>query len=173
MNSGDGVDIQPDPKWRGKNIYQRLLAIEGELGALVKGGTAPSNIGSFKFHEHTAVTAAIVDKLQEWNVFAGPVIAQYEEREVDMGTGSDGRKKIVHKSIVTANVLFRCADLKADDKDGVYVTSFPGVGLDTQDKDSGKAVSYAIKMAYLKTFKLDRTKGSGVVDNEADAGLDF
>jgi hypothetical protein len=163
------------PQWRGKNIFQRLMAIESELGALVKDGKAPSTIGNFMFHSHTAVTAILAPKLQEWNVLMVPSVREAEEREVDMGADSSGKKKMFHKSAVKVDILFRCPDMKHDEKDNALGISGYGTGIDMQDKAAGKAISYAIKTALLKAFKLDRTPGSGEVDNEADdkLGLDF
>ena len=91
-----------------------------------------------------------------------------------MGLNPAGKKILFNKSAVQMAIIFRCADMKHDDKDSVIGVDGYGTGIDSSDKAAGKAISYAVKTALLKVFKLDRTPGSGEVDNEAtDSGLDF
>jgi hypothetical protein len=168
-----GLDVVEAPKWKGKNIYQRLMGIEGELGALVKDGHAPAVLGNFMFHTHTSVTTLLAPKLLEWNVAMIPSVRSVEEREVDMGTDPSGKKKVVHKSAVQVAIIFRCPDMPHDSKDAILGVDGYGTGLDTTDKAAGKAISYAIKTALLKVFKLDRLPGSGEKDNEACSDGDF
>lgn len=171
LNGGDG---EGRPIWHGLNIFQRMHEMAKELGGLGKDKKAPNVIGNFAFHSHNAVTDAVQAACERWNVLMVPSIFGAEEKEVDYG----GKVGVANKSVVHLDVTFMCPDLKPSTNNSQGDVGFAttvkgfGSGVDKRDLASGKAYSYALKMALIKTFKLDR-EGGGVVDNEADTGLDF
>lgn len=119
-----------------KNIYQRIHAVMKEVDYVQK--TKPKD-GGMKYSSvsHDTVTAAIRPHLVDQGVIYFPQNLVYKQ---------DG-----NRTEVTLDIHFICAD---NPEDKLVVPSF-GFGIDNQDKGPGKAVSYAIKYALLKTFGLE------------------
>lgn len=119
-----------------RNIYQRIHAVMQKVDYIQK--TKPKD-GGMKYSSvsHDSVTAAIRPHLVEEGVIYYPQNLVYKQ---------DG-----NRTEVTMDLHFICAD-KPEDK--LVVPSF-GFGIDNQDKGPGKAVSYAVKYALLKTFGLE------------------
>lgn len=118
-----------------KNIYQRIHAVMQAVDYVQK--EKKKDGIPYRFVSHDAVTAAIRPELVKEGVIYFPQELVYKQ---------DG-----NRTEVTLNLHFVCAD-KPEDK--LVVPSF-GFGIDNQDKGPGKAVSYAIKYALLKTFGLE------------------
>lgn len=118
-----------------KNIYQRIHSVMQRVDYVQK--EAKKQGIQYTFVSHDAVTAKIRPELVAEGVIYFPQ---------DMKYSQDG-----NKTIVEINLHFVCVD-KPEDK--LIVPSF-GFGIDNQDKGPGKAVSYAVKYALLKTFGLE------------------
>lgn len=119
-----------------KNIYQRIHAVMKKVDYIQK--TKPKD-GGMKYSSvsHDSVTASIRPELVTEDVIYFPQNLVYKQ---------DG-----NRTEVTLDLVFLCVD-KPEDK--LIVPSF-GFGVDNQDKGPGKAVSYAVKYALLKTFGLE------------------
>lgn len=64
-----------------------------------------------------------------------------------------GKEFLAHYTLTAADVLVKFVNID-DPNDFVAVNAF-GYGIDNQDKGPGKAVSYAVKYAILKTLYLE------------------
>lgn len=117
-----------------KNIYQRIHAVMEKVDYVQKERKSSMPYASVS---HDKVTAAIRPHLVMEGVIYFPQNLKYAQ---------DG-----NRTEVTLDLVFVCAD-NPDDK--LVVPTF-GYGIDSQDKGPGKAVSYAIKYALLKTFGLE------------------
>ena len=117
------------------NIYQRILAVMGELHYIQKSDKKVNN--QYTFVTHDAVTQAIQPLLVKHGIAMVPSVS---------GWSQDG-----NRTAVDVTVSFINADKPTD---YVEVRTF-GFGIDPQDKGPGKAVSYATKYAVLKTFVLE------------------
>lgn len=118
-----------------KNIYQRIHAVMQRVDYVQK--EAKKQGMQYSFVSHDSVTAAIRPHLVDEGVIYFPQNLEYTQ---------DG-----NRTAVTMDLHFVSID---DEKDRLIVPSF-GFGIDSQDKGPGKAVSYAIKYALLKTFGLE------------------
>lgn len=123
------VGQEPDKR----NIHQRLHAVMQEVAYVQK----DRKIGTYMVVTHDAVTAAVRPALVKHGVIYYPQ---------NMVHAQDGNRTEVHLDLVFANVN--------DPADKIAVPTF-GYGIDPQDKGPGKAVSYAVKMALLKTLGLE------------------
>jgi len=117
------------------NIYQRIHAVMKKVDYVQK-EEKKSGI-QYRFVSHDAVTAAVRPLLVEEGVVYFPQNLAYKQ---------DG-----NRTEVTLDLHFVNTD---NPEDKLVVPSF-GFGIDNQDKGPGKAVSYAIKYALLKTFGLE------------------
>ncbi len=117
------------------NLYQKIVAIMGELDYIQKG---PKTVnGQYRYASHDQVTAAIHPFLVKYHVVVTPTVEELHQDN--------------NRTTVKLAVVFRDADNPAD----AFVVNFFGFGVDSGDKGPGKAVSYAYKYALLKTFALE------------------
>lgn len=117
------------------NVYQRILAIMEELTYIQKGDARVN--GQYKFVSHDDVAEAVHPLLVKHRVLALPCVKE---------TTQEGNRTTVNLRVDFVNVD------QPEDRFSVY---FPGYGVDPSDKGPGKAVSYALKYALLKTFCLE------------------
>lgn len=134
----------------GPNIHQRLLAIT-KAAEVAKGGTAPQQVGGFAFHKIDDVEAVLKPLFHKHGVLALPTLKEPMEFSVAGGW-----------NVATCHV--EISFINADDPTDVVQVTFPGQGMDKQDKAAGKGLSYATKNAYLAVFHL-----KGQPDNEAES----
>lgn len=118
-----------------KNIYQRLHSVMQEVKGVNKGNTKVNN--QYKFVSHDAVAKALHDPLVNNGIMLVTSVNDIKQ---------DGNRTSVNLVMSFVNI--------DDPKDFVGV-SFPGYGIDPQDKGVGKAISYAFKYGLLKTFCLE------------------
>lgn len=118
-----------------KNIYQRIHAVMEKVDYVQK--EAKKNGMQYSFVSHDSVTAAVRPHLVTEGVIYFPQNLTYKQ---------DG-----NRTEVTLDLEFTCVD---NPQDKLIVPAF-GFGIDSQDKGPGKAVSYAVKYALLKTFGLE------------------
>lgn len=118
------------------NLYQRILAVMGELDYVQKEAKKPGGM-QYTFVSHDAVTAKIHPLLVKHGIAMLPSVVEFTQ---------DG-----NRVAATVNVTFINVDMPEDR----HTVQFFGYGIDTQDKGPGKAVSYAVKYAMLKTFCLE------------------
>ncbi len=124
------------------NIYQKILKITEDVGAVQKEEKKVNN--QYKFVSHEAVTDAIRPLLIKYGVTAIPTVVNHTQ---------DGNNCILEVMVTFTNVE------KPDDSITVHGI---GYGVDPQDKGPGKSFSFAVKYIYMKVFNLS----SGDDDNE-------
>lgn len=117
------------------NIHQRMLAIMEDIDYIQKG---PKTVnGQYRFASHDQVTAAL-----------HPLFVKHRVLPVPTTVSS---KQEGNRTEVMLGVNFTNVDQPSD---CIYV-QFPGYGVDPGDKGPGKAISYAFKVACLKSFSLE------------------
>ena len=133
------------PEWYAQvmemNIQQRIFGATADAQPLVK--TQKDGI-KFKFHGHEGVMTMVKALSMKWrfNVECSTIEQRFEVVEI--------YAKPRPVCILTIRVRFVNIDKPEDYVDSVMV----GYGIDESDKGPGKAVSYALKMALLKTFMI-------------------
>lgn len=127
-----------------KNLMQRLLAISEEAGALEKTGQADRKIGGYAFHRIDDVEGALRPLFVKQGVAALPSLVDHATEAHQV------RDKTQYVVEAVVDVTFVNAD---DPTDRATVRSF-GQGIDFSDKGPGKAMSYAVKTAYLMALHL-------------------
>jgi len=118
-----------------RNIYQRIQAVMKEVSFVKKETTMVNK--QYRFVSHDAVTSALHGPMAENGMVMVPSIDELTQ---------DGNRTTVKMKIEFVNV---------DNPEDRLVVIHYGYGIDNQDKGIGKAVSYAVKYAMLKTFCLE------------------
>jgi hypothetical protein len=138
-------------------LAQRLAAVMGDVGYVQKGGKTQSG-PSFKYVKHDDVVALVRPALVKHGVAFLATVRPETVSCVEHGATKSGSLR--YKTTLILDMTF----VNADDPGDAYSVSFPGEGIDTDDKGSGKALSYAIKNGLLKTFMIESGDDA---DNEA------
>src|ERR1700692_169657 len=137
-------DVQLMPQ--ALNIFQRILAVMGELSYIGKGERMVN--GQYRFVSHDQVTAKLHPLLVKYGITVIPTV--------------EGAEQEGNRTNIKLAVSFINADLPQDN----FTVRFLGYGVDNGDKGPGKAISYAYKYALLKTFCLETGDDP---DNDVDA----
>lgn len=117
-----------------KNLWQRLAEAQTKVDYVQK----EKKLGmSYSIISHDAVTAKVRPVLVECGIHYHPVALQFNQ---------NGNRTEVALTVRFVNV----------DKPTEFIdVPSLGYGIDTQDKGPGKAISYAVKYALLKTLGLE------------------
>ena len=139
------------------NIYQRMLLVMGDITGVEKKGKATQG-APFEFVRHDDVMAAVRPALVAHGVM--PLVSPDRKRTERLETKTANNKP-QELWLIWCDLHF----VNVDNPEDRITIQVPGEGLDTGDKGIGKALSYAVKNALLKTFLLP---GGDAADNEAD-----
>jgi hypothetical protein len=116
------------------NIYQRLHAVMGEIDYIQKDKKQGMR---YSIVSHDKVTAAVRPLLHKHGVIYYIDDLEYQQ---------DGNRTQCKITVTFVNI---------DDPDDQVLAESFGYGVDDQDKGPGKAMSYAVKYALLKTLGLE------------------
>lgn len=119
----------------GWNVYQRVLGIMSELSYIQKGDKQVNN--QYRFVGHDQVTAKIHPLSVKYRVLMVPTVAKHSQ---------EGNRTTVDQVVHFINV---------DKPEDQFSINTFGYGVDPADKGPGKAMSYAFKLAALKTLMLE------------------
>jgi len=126
------------------NIFEKLHLVTANVEKIYK----EKNKGMpYKTINHNTVSNAVRKQIIEQRLFINPIV----EESINQGS--------MHKVIMSVEIY----DID-NPTDKVVIGKFPALGLDTQDKGYGKAISYAYKYILQKTFMMEISD-----DEEVDA----
>ena len=129
-------------------LAARLLAVMGEVGYIQKQGKTQSG-PSFTYMKHDDVVAALRPALIKHGVAFMSGIDETSVGCEQVGVTKSGAAR--YKTTLVLRLTF----VNVDDPAEAYSVAFPGEGVDTDDKGSGKALSYALKNGLLKMFLIE------------------
>ena len=141
------------------NLYQRLIEVMRTMGAIAKNGQATYG-DKYAYHKIDDIDDKLRDALIEHGVVA--MVTSIEDRNMDYWQDPPDKYDKV-KTTWHCECLITIEFVNVDNpEDRTKIVGW-GQGLDNSDKATGKAISYALKSAYLSAFHL-----RGQPDNEAD-----
>lgn len=133
-----------------KNIHQRLAAITAELRTVAKNLNVETGKGkSYKAVSERDVLDAVKPLEEKHGVFSYPADRVILEAATLESESSYGKKTTFFERIQTT---YRFVNVD-DPTDYIETTTF-AEGIDSQDKGSGKAMTYGDKYALMKTYKI-------------------
>lgn len=130
------------------NIYQKISAIMQEVNYLSKDDHVKFGTTNYKAISEEKVTDLMHQQLVKQGLVVFPVEQTWERTN----------------SITHVNVKYRIVNAE-DPQDYIEVVSC-GDGADTQDKGSGKAMTYAYKYMWLRTFAIPTGEDPDKICNE-------
>ncbi len=117
------------------NIYQRMAAVMEEVRPIAKQEGASGL--QYKFVSHDSVVSALRGLFIKHGIIAIPSVTGYHQ---------EGNRTSAYVDVTFINI---------DNPSEFIVAKSFGYGVDKQDKGPGKAISYAVKYAYLKVLSLE------------------
>ena len=136
------------------NIYEKLSAITAEIGVVEKNLNVKVNSNSsYKAVSERDVLDAVKPIEQKYRVYSYPANRKIIDRDVlTKETEYNGTITRTNTLFMRVETVYRFVNI---DKPGELIeTTAYGDGLDTGDKASGKAMTYADKYALMKAYKL-------------------
>ena len=122
---------------KGMNIYQKMLEVMKSIERLQKDTNVDYNGKTkYKAMSEEKVTSTVREKF----ISLGLVMYPFEQEISQTG------------NITTTNTRYRLVN--TDNPEESIVIASSGQGADTQDKGSGKAMTYSFKYALLRTFAI-------------------
>ena len=132
-------------------LHEKILAIMRDVQYLAKDDTVEFGKTKYKALSEEKVTAIMRAEAIKYNIVVYPIEQRWER--IGQISHVDVRYKIVN----------------VDDPDDYIEVVSCGDGADTQDKGAGKAMTYAYKYMWLRTFALPTGEDP---DNVSSAELD-
>lgn len=123
------------------NVEGALAFIGRRIGTIEK--TGQNTHFRYKFIEHAEVVARCAPLLHAAGIVVVPIVRSVETREQEKGVAC----------VVTMAVQFRRS------KDDLVEAVVAGEGMDTQDKAVSKAITQALKRAYMTVLGLAVNEG--------------
>lgn len=135
------------------NIFQRVAAITDELGVVAKNLNVSAGKGSYKAVSERDVLDAVKPLETKYRVYSYASDRQIIDDEI-----LEGEKSYQGNTTKTTTFFTRIKTeftfLNIDKPEERFTTIVYSEGIDTGDKGSGKAMTYADKYALMKAYKI-------------------
>lgn len=132
------------------NLYQKLLAITSELKTVAKNLTVSTGGSSYRAVSEVDILNAVSPLEEKFGVYSYPV-----ERSVIDFADYEKESKSGYKTLsryLRIKTVYRFVNVD-NPSEFIDMTTFAD-GIDTGDKATGKAMTYADKYALMKAYKI-------------------
>lgn len=129
------------------NIYQRINEVRKKVSYVIKDGEVSTGKSKYKAVTHDAVTAILRSHLIEQGIITRQTLKT--TKTDDAGVTKFGT---VQKMV---DNVYQIDFINCDDPNDLMSIEVQAQSIDTSDKSPGKAMSYAMKYALLKTFNIE------------------
>lgn len=149
------------------NLYEKMAAITAELGTVAKNlNVQTGKNNSYKAVGERDVLDAVKPLEAKYKVYSYPASRETVESE-RLESESEYQGKVTKKTTFYTRLktVYRFVDVE-NPTDFIETTVF-SVGIDSQDKGDGKAMTYADKYALMKGYKISTGD-----DPDQDASVD-
>ncbi len=135
------------------NIYQKMAAITAELQTVAKNLDVKAGNGTYKAVSERDIIDAVKPLEEKYGIYSYPA-----DREVLESSILENEKTYNGNTTKTSTFFTRMKTtymfVNIDNPDERITTVTFSEGIDTQDKGSGKAMTYADKYALMKAYKI-------------------
>ncbi len=142
---------------RQMNIYQKIAAITGEVGAIAKGGQNKEQ--GYAFIEYAAVAGELRQLFAKYGVVIIPNMPPVAEQHRNEFTTKNG------KGGVALLIDFKFDIVNADAPEDRFNVGWTGEAVDYGDKATNKAATAALKYYLMRQFNISE-KGEQEADNQ-------
>ena len=137
-----------------RNIYQRMAAITAELRTVAKNLTVQqTKTSSYKAVGERDILDAVKPLEEKYGVYSYPAARRILESNL-LESENEYQGKVTKKTTFMTRIETVYRFVNVDKPDEYIETVTFAEGIDTQDKGSGKAMTYADKYALMKGYKI-------------------
>lgn len=137
-----------------KNIYQRMAAITAELATVAKNLTVETGGGKgYKAVSERDIIDAVKPLEEKHGVYSYPLSREVLESQL-LESESTYNGKTTKKTTFFSRIKTVYAFVNVDKPEECITTTVFSEGIDSQDKGSGKAMTYGDKYALMKAYKI-------------------
>lgn len=137
------------------NIFQRVAAITAELGTVAKNlKVEVSKKNSYKAVSERDIIDAVKPLEEKYRVYSYPSDRKIIDDEILEGEKTDYNGNPVKTTTFFTRIQTTYTFVNIDNPTDTFATIVFSEGIDTQDKGSGKAMTYADKYAVMKAYKI-------------------
>ena len=134
---------------REMNIFEKLSNITNEISSVNKNLTVGQGKSAYKAVGEADVLKAVKELEFKYRVYSYPAEREVLESTMYTTTNEYGEKNNIFSRIKT---IYKFVNI---DKPEEYIETITfAEGIDTQDKGSGKAMTYSDKYALMKSYKI-------------------
>jgi hypothetical protein len=153
------------------NIYQKMAAITAELKAVEKDLTVQTTkTSSYKDVSERGILDAVKPLEDKYGVYSYPVSREVLESNLiqteSVYEDNKGNKTVTPKTAYMTRIKTVYRFINTDNPADFIETTTFAEGIDSQDKGSGKAMTYSDKYALMKAYKISTGED---VDEGTDA----
>lgn len=137
-----------------KNIYQKMAAITAELQTVAKNLTVQTTkTSSYKAVSERDILDAVKPLEEKHGVYSYPAERELLESNL-LESESEFQGKVTKRTTFMTRIRTTYRFVNIDEPNEYIETVTFAEGIDTQDKGSGKAMTYADKYALMKAYKI-------------------
>lgn len=135
------------------NIYEKMSAITQEINTVAKNLSVGVGKSQYKAVGEADVLAAVKPIEAKYKVYSYPVDREIvDSGEIVSTTNYNGQTQEKRQLYLRLRTIYRFVNIEKPDE-FVDVPTY-GDGVDSQDKATGKAMTYSDKYALLKAYKI-------------------
>lgn len=140
------------------NIFQRMLAVEAELQTVAKNLNVKAGASSYKAVSERDIIDAVKPLEEKYGIYSYPIdreileAAMLENEKVYTDRNGDSTTTKTTTFFTRMKTTYAFVNVDRPEEHITMITF--SEGIDTQDKGSGKAMTYADKYALMKAYKI-------------------
>lgn len=136
------------------NIFQRMAGVTAELQTVAKNLEVETGRGkSYKAVSERDIIDAVKPLETKWGIYSWPVDREVLESHI-LESESEYNGKITKKTTFFTRIKTTYRFVNAENPSEYIETVTFAEGIDSQDKGSGKAMTYGDKYALMKAYKI-------------------
>lgn len=136
------------------NLYQKLSAITAELQTVAKNLTVQqTKTSSYKAVSERDILDAVKPLEAKYGVYSYPASREILESNM-LESETEWNGKVTKKTTFMTRIKTVYKFVNIENPEEYITTDVFSEGIDTQDKGSGKAMTYADKYALMKAYKI-------------------
>lgn len=132
------------------NIFQKMLAVENALATVAKNLDVGFGKNKYKAVSERDIIDAVKPLEAEYGIYSYPYSREVVESRTTDKTKDDG--SVITTYMTRIKTVYRFVNV--DNPEEFIETTVFSEGIDTQDKGSGKAMTYGDKYALMKAYKI-------------------
>lgn len=136
------------------NLYQRMSKITEEVGVIAKNlNVQTARNSSYKAVSERDVIDGVKPIETKWGVYSYPASREVLESHI-LESESEYQGKVTKKTTFMTRIKTVYRFVNTDNPTEYIETTVFSEGIDSQDKGSGKAMTYGDKYALMKAYKI-------------------